>query len=408
MHLTSLLRKCGFAAKKNASAGPTGQARLRRQFILEVLEDRTLPSTFTVLNLNDNCPGSLRTAVAASNATAGANTIDFAHRLHGTIGLSSGELLITNSVTINGPGALQLSVSGSNTSRVFEVAAGQQVAISGLTITHGKAPDEGGGILNDGSDLTLSADVLSQNVVFESTNNGARGGGLRSLAGTVTVTHCSITDNQAIGGTSAQGLALGGAINVLNGSTTINDSTISGNLARAGDNSSSGIANGGAIDSVTAPLTITDSRFIGNVAHAGSNSGFGVADGAAVNVGGTSIFTGCIFSGNSAVGGNGGTGAFVGEANGGALSVFGSVSISGSILTLNEANGGATGAGLGGGAFNDATSSLALTKTLVTLNQADGSPGIGGGVYTLGMFAYDAQTLIILNHASTGGDNIGP
>ena len=63
--------------------------------------------------------------------------------LRGTITLTSGELLVTDSVTINGPGANQLSVSGNNASRVFEIAAGQNVTISGLTITHGSAPTRG-------------------------------------------------------------------------------------------------------------------------------------------------------------------------------------------------------------------------------------------------------------------------
>jgi hypothetical protein len=77
-----------------------------------------------------------------------------------------------------------------------------------------------------------------------------------------------------------------------------------------------------------------------------------------------------------------------------------------SILTLNQANGGGT--GFGGGAFNDASSGLALTKPLVALNQATGRRGTGGGVYTLETSSLDALALIVLNHASTNGDNVGP
>jgi hypothetical protein len=44
----------------------------------------------------------------------------------------------------------------------------------------------------------------------------------------------------------------------------------------------------------------------------------------------------------------------------------------------------------------------------VTRNQAHGSPGIGGGVYTLGTFTYDVATVIVHNHASTSGDDLGP
>src|SRR5262249_25417647 len=70
---------------------------------VEALDDRCLPSTFTVTNLLDSGDGSLRAAVAAANANPGADSIDFA--VTGTITLTSGELDITDSVTINGPGA---------------------------------------------------------------------------------------------------------------------------------------------------------------------------------------------------------------------------------------------------------------------------------------------------------------
>src|ERR1700682_4522709 len=112
---------------------PSGTAQAnRRRFHprLEALEDRTLPAPFLVSNLNDSGVGSLRAAIAAANAAApGPNEIDFAAGLHGTITLTSGELLITRSVTINGPGANKLSVSGNNASRVFDMTTGLNVVI---------------------------------------------------------------------------------------------------------------------------------------------------------------------------------------------------------------------------------------------------------------------------------------
>src|SRR6266567_1183623 len=62
---------------------------------LDVLEDRSLPSTFSVLNLLDSGPGSLRQAVLDANAQPGADVIRFGADLHGTIALTSGELDIT-------------------------------------------------------------------------------------------------------------------------------------------------------------------------------------------------------------------------------------------------------------------------------------------------------------------------
>ena len=62
---------------------------------VEALEDRTLPSTFTVLNLADSGTGSLRQAVLDADAAPGQNDIVFAAGLSGTITLTSGELDLT-------------------------------------------------------------------------------------------------------------------------------------------------------------------------------------------------------------------------------------------------------------------------------------------------------------------------
>src|SRR5215831_19065332 len=75
---------------------PSRRPRNRRLGI-EILEDRTLPSTFTVLNFLDSGPGSLRQAILDANAQPGADLIRFASVARdGTIALTSGELNITD------------------------------------------------------------------------------------------------------------------------------------------------------------------------------------------------------------------------------------------------------------------------------------------------------------------------
>src|SRR3954453_11482331 len=98
---------------------------------VEALDDRCLPSTFTVTNLLDSGAGSLRAAVAGANANPGADSIDFA--VTGTIGLTSGQLDINDSLTINGPGANQLTVSGNHASRVFGITGDPTITIANLT-----------------------------------------------------------------------------------------------------------------------------------------------------------------------------------------------------------------------------------------------------------------------------------
>ena len=61
----------------------------------------------TVTNLNDSGPGSLRQAIA--DATP-AETIDFA--VTGKITLTSGELVINKDLTLIGPGATNLTATG--------------------------------------------------------------------------------------------------------------------------------------------------------------------------------------------------------------------------------------------------------------------------------------------------------
>ena len=118
-------------------------------------------STLTVLNNLDSGAGSLRAEIAAAH---NGDTIVFAPSLDGqTITLTKGELLINKNLTIAGPGAGELTVSGNHASRVFEVANGTHVALTGLTISNGLAVGgDGGGILNSGT-LTVSGSTLSGN-----------------------------------------------------------------------------------------------------------------------------------------------------------------------------------------------------------------------------------------------------
>ena len=116
-------------------------------------------ATITVVNTNDNGPGSLRQALA--DAVDG-DTINFNSSLNGQrITLTSGELLVDKGVTISGPGANTLAVDANHASRVFHIASGKTVTISGLSITvsnctisGNSTPTDsfgsGGGIFNDG------------------------------------------------------------------------------------------------------------------------------------------------------------------------------------------------------------------------------------------------------------------
>src|SRR5262249_55978640 len=131
-----------------------GRKAQRKRLCLEILEDRTLPSTLTVLNTNDSGPDSLRQAIL--NASPG-DTIVFQQGLTGTIALSS-ILAITQNLTIDGPGSSALTISGQNTVQDFSVTDGNTATISGLSIANGYAA-AGGGIFNAGNLTVLDCTI---------------------------------------------------------------------------------------------------------------------------------------------------------------------------------------------------------------------------------------------------------
>ena len=162
--------------------------------ILETFEERTLPSTLTVTNLQDSGDGSLRGQIAAA---ASGDIINFDPTVQGTITLTSGELGLFGNLTIQGPGAANLTVSGGNAQRVFHVEPGANVTISGLTIANGRASDFGGGIDSEGS-LTLLNSTLTN-------NTAASGGGVYFVVNntgpaSLAVTGTTFTNNSAANG----------------------------------------------------------------------------------------------------------------------------------------------------------------------------------------------------------------
>jgi hypothetical protein len=219
---------------------------------------------------------------ALSDASDG-DTITFA--VTGTIHLTSGELVIDNSITISGPGANSLTIFP-NSFRIFHVMPGPTVTIAGLTIRSGFVQfDFGGGILNDHATLTLTNCAVDTNEAFGGggiCNDGAGG------TATLTIVDSSVTSNRATGG--KVGLGGGGIYN--DGSLTIINSTISGNFADSGSPYNLGIAGG--IFSQGGTLTITNSTITDNFA---GNEGGGISSCSTLTI------TDSTVSGNGAGGG---------------------------------------------------------------------------------------------------------
>ena len=210
-------------------------------------------SEITVVNTANAGPGSLRQAVAD---VCPGGLITFDPALNGqTLVLTSGELVIDRSLTILGPGAANLAISGNGSSRVFFITNDVACTLAGLTIINGRAPGGGfpggygGGIHNQGV-LTMSNITLSGNWARVS------GGGIfNGDDGTLTVQNSLLSTNS----TDASG---GGLLNKT-GTALVQNSTLSGNSA---ENSGGGIFNN------KGKLTVLNSTFSGNSATNGAAS----------------------------------------------------------------------------------------------------------------------------------------
>jgi hypothetical protein len=437
---------------------------------LEPLEGRDVPSTLTVTNNHDAGAGSLRDAIG--HARDG-DTIRFDPGLNGqTITLTSGELTCSKSLDIEGPGAGLLAVSGNYATRIFDVSQNQKpvvVTIAGLTIENGQSPGGGygGGIWNVSSTLNLLNDVLCNNVAHGSPPLGGIGGAVSNVNGaTLTVSNCTFSGNQAIGGTGGGTEGFGGGIDNESGSTLrVSQSTFNDNRAQGGDggtisrnNPFIGLGFGGGIFNFFGTATIDQCIFTGNhaVGGSGGSGGSGASQydqdaalgGAVWNYGSGSSMTvrGSTFAYNQAIGGSNatvGTGGMghVGDAGGGGLETEGggTVTIADSTFDHNQAIGGSNiqgnannfiaGWGHGGAISNSSwtptegtapganPSTVIASNLTITNNQAIGGSGDtgplaglgdGGGIENWygGTFTLSNST-IAYNHAIGGAGTVG-
>ena len=392
----------------------------------------------TVRNTNDSGTDSLRDAIATTPA---GGTVDFAPGVTGTITLTSGALVITQSVTIIGPGAGSVTVSGTQNGTVFSLQpslANQDVRISGLTITGGRVSNNGGGGIFATSavrTLTLDGDTISGNQVLLGATNVGGGGAVYVDGGALMVTGSTITNNSVsfTGGSSSSG---GGGLYDNGGDVTVSGSDVSHNTvdqpSSSGDDGGGGIySNGGAVE-VDASTVLDNSSHITSDT-GGDDGGGGIhSEGGGVTLSSSTVNGNSFTLGSSTGGDNGGGGVY--EAGGDVTVVFSS--IDGNTLTLqNDTGGDDGGAGLasqggdiglgfssisnntgsitdsggddGGGAILDeGGDSIYLTSTLsgnsMTIS-GGGSDNGGGAIYSFGDSLISSVTIAGNNVNAPGG-----
>jgi FG-GAP-like repeat/Right handed beta helix region len=398
-------------AKSRRSSKKTGPSY---RPCLERLEDRSLPSVFTVTSTADSGAGSLRAELAAAHL---GDTIIFALPNPSTITLTSGTLSVATSLHISGPGAAALTITGNMTFPIFTVHSGP-TTIAGLTLSNGGGAN-GGGVLNS-TTLTLDNCVITGNQVAQITGDG---GGIDNMA-SLTVNNCTISNNQAANG--------GGIYAAGNSTTTIAGSTISGNSTSAASSSGGGIdaagstmtltgctitmnrvfadvemnlAAGGGIAN-TGTLFIDDSSVASNSVNGGSS--LGVGDGGGIYSTGPLTILDSGISDNTALGGGG----FGGEGLAGGIEADNSTTIIDSTIADNQATGGGDPGGNAIGGAGRISATFTLSNCTISGNTATGGfgfSGTGGTAYAGGLDIGLAggQTGTIINCTIAGNNAIG-
>jgi hypothetical protein len=316
-----------------------------------------------VLGLALSCAPSARAGGAVSvcdeatfrAALAGGGLVTF--DCSGTITLAA-TITISANTTIDGSEE-NVTISGGNAVKIFDVPIGVKVHLLKLTIANGFSLVDDGGISNEGTltvtnstfsgnDCRLARGICASGIGNEGTltvtNSTFPGNGVTAIAnfGTLTVTNSTFSGNG--------GFAGGGIFNV--GTLTVTNSTFSGN--RVGGGGGGGIYNGGT-------LTLTNSTFSSNASGGGGGGG--------IRNDGTLTVTNSTFSGNSAPG------------NGGAIeNSAGTLTITNSTLSGNSA-------GSGGGIYN--AGSATLNNTIIANTSSGGNCAgtvtDGGGNLVMGV-----------------------
>ncbi|MBN3925282.1 Calx-beta domain-containing protein [Nostoc sp. NMS4] len=290
---------------------------------------------YIVTNTNDSGVGSLRQAIINANNDPGIETIlfdttgIFGDATPDTITLTSGELSVSQAVIIQGTGANKLTISGNNTSRVFNATA--PLSIDGLNITGGNSASSNGGGISSNSIVTVS------NSTFYGNTTNSNGGGIFStssvivsdssifgnianLGGGIYSTNVTV-NNSTLSGNTANSNGGGIFSNASNGSVIISNSTISSNTAKT---------HGGGIYS-TNNTTVSNSTIFGNAADSDNNT---QGDGGGIyKSGSTANISNSIIAGNIDPG-NQGVDVFGNNFNGNAYNLIGKIAgISGTLGT---------------------------------------------------------------------------
>ncbi|HEX3150424.1 MAG TPA: choice-of-anchor Q domain-containing protein [Gemmataceae bacterium] len=361
---------------------------MKRRLRMESLEDRTTPTTFTVMNTNDSGAGSFRQAIIDANTAGTADTVDFdtsgVFATPQTIVLSSALPQFPGgggTLTITGPGEMNLTIKRDAAAANFGIfnSVTPTLTMTGITVSGGNAGSGFGGGLRASGTVTLDHVVFSGNAAGE--------GGAIFMNATAFLN----LKNSTVSGNTSGNRA--GGVFAYYGSLLIENSTIIGNSAGgvAGGFYFSGPASASPPSGFTANTLVVRNSTISNNSAGTAGGGIKLTN-----------FTGSLFVQNSTLSGNSAA------TNGGAISqAYGSLTVQNSTLVGNSAvtPGGAIGTAFGGAiAVTNGSGSIAIQDSTIFGNSANGTiAGTGGG--GLARTSTSGGTITVTNSVIAGDTN---
>ena len=225
-------------------------------------------ATIEVTTTNDSGPGSLRQAITTANSSTSADVIQVT--VGGTVELASALPTLQDQLKILSHSSLKVRRNTGGSYRIFVVATGANVTISGIKILNGLrqgiiagVSGDGGGIFNAGTLTLFNCEISGNHTIGANNSNGdgghGRGGGIfNNQNATLLIDHCTIAENSVKGGagnvsTGGGGNGSGGGI-YNRGVLTIRSSTLSGNTAEGGNGAEIAKGFGAALFSSAAPV----------------------------------------------------------------------------------------------------------------------------------------------------------